>query len=64
MFDLMPIDAQGNVYMKQLNPGSTTSNIYVIGPDGLIRTLPWQYDSKYGNHDSYGSPGRHRLQRR
>jgi predicted transcriptional regulator len=48
MFDLMPIDAQGNVYMKQLNPGSTTSNIYVIGPDGLIRTLPWQYDSKYG----------------
>jgi predicted transcriptional regulator len=49
MFDLMPIDAQGNVYMKQLNPGSTTSNIYVIGPDGLIRTLPWQYDSKYGS---------------
>jgi predicted transcriptional regulator len=49
MFDLMPIDAQGNVYMKQLNPGSTTSNIYVIDPDGLIRSLPWQYDSKYGN---------------
>lgn len=48
MFDLMPIDAQGNVYMKQLNPGSTTSNIYVIGQDGLIRTPPWQYSSKYG----------------
>jgi predicted transcriptional regulator len=48
MFDLMPLDAQGNVYMKQLNPGSTTSNIYVIGPDGMRRSLPWQYDSKYG----------------
>lgn len=48
MFDLMPIDAQGNVYMKELNPGSPTANIYVIGPDGMIRTRPWQYESKYG----------------
>jgi Uncharacterized protein conserved in archaea len=49
LFDLMPIDAQGNVYMKQLNPRSTTSNIYVIWPDGLIHSPPWQYDSKYGS---------------
>ncbi|HUL61831.1 MAG TPA: winged helix-turn-helix transcriptional regulator [Methanocella sp.] len=47
LFDLMPIDSQGNVYMKELNPGSTTSNIYTIGADGMRRSLPWLYDSKY-----------------
>ncbi len=49
LFDLMPIDTAGNIYIRQQNPGSPTSNIYVIGPDGMTRTAPWQYDSKYGN---------------
>ena len=49
LFDLMPIDSAGNIYIRQQNPGSTTSNIYIIGPDGMTRTAPWQYDSKYGN---------------
>ena len=49
LFDLMPIDSAGNIYIKQQNPGSLISNIYVIGPDGMTRTAPWQYDSKYSN---------------
>ncbi|OPY26883.1 MAG: MarR family protein [Methanocella sp. PtaU1.Bin125] len=49
LFDLMPIDSAGNIYIRQPNPGSTTSSIYVIGPDGMTRTAPWQYDSKYGS---------------
>jgi predicted transcriptional regulator len=49
LFDLMPIDSAGNIYIRQQNPGSPISNIYVIGPDGMTRTAPWQYDSNYGN---------------
>jgi predicted transcriptional regulator len=47
LFDLMPIDSQGNVYMKELNPASSSSYLYKIGPDGLIHSAPWKYDSRY-----------------
>lgn len=47
MFELMPIDAQGNVYMRSLTPATSGSYVTVIDPDGWIHTAPWQYDSRY-----------------
>ena len=47
MFELMPIDSQGNVYMKDLTPGSSSANIYAIGPDGWIHNSPWRYYNMY-----------------
>jgi len=47
MFELMPVDDQGNVYMRSLNPNSSTSSLTVIGPDGWSHYAPWQYSTQY-----------------
>lgn len=49
MFDLMPVDDQGNVYMKTFSKTSSSYSSYitVISPDGLTYYAPWVYTSQY-----------------
>lgn len=49
MFELMPVDDQGNVYMRSISTASATSNLIVIGPDGWSHYAPAVYTSRYGN---------------
>ncbi|HMK46589.1 MAG TPA: winged helix-turn-helix transcriptional regulator [Methanocella sp.] len=47
MFELMPVDDNGNVYMRALNPSMPNSYLYIIGPDGWDHSAPWVYTSEY-----------------
>ncbi len=48
MFELMPVDDDGNVYMRTVNPVSSASSyLFVIGPDGWSHYAPSLYVAQY-----------------
>ncbi|CAJ35855.1 winged helix-turn-helix transcriptional regulator [Methanocella arvoryzae] len=48
MFELMPVDDEGNVYMRSVNPATSSSSyLFVIGPDGWSHYAPSLYVDQY-----------------
>lgn len=56
LYNLMPSDSVGNVYMNELNAPSTTSSVVMIGPDGQLSDSAWAYEKEDGNRVSTTLP--------